>query len=216
MKHRVLMLGGRRAGKSSILSSVLYSLKEEQGNVRRETGFDYIFHDCSDYNNQYIVTPRGKEPIPSLEDKMQESVGYIFHHKDKKVQIFTVDMNPNSGKATYSVEATITSKSQNQTNNNDPQIKFDFVDVPGEWMKVNASETSADGNIVNTHKLLEDEIKNCDVFIIAIDTPFLMEESKDKIVQKVNDQVNNIYNRIDAITNSLIDNIRFGGDENNT
>lgn len=193
MKHRVLMLGGRRSGKSSILSSVLYSLQQTQGEVKNKTNFDCAITDTTDYEHQFIETPRGTEKLPELREKRLETHSYILRHRDMGNKIFTVDMTPTYGKGTYSINVTI---------NAEAQINFDFVDVPGEWMK--AGENG----------MLKEEIKKSDVFIIAIDTPFLMQQSEDPSEQEINENVNLIYNRLDEIVDAL-EHLQFGGADEN-
>lgn len=189
--HRILMLGGRRSGKSSILSCVLYALQQAEIDVKNITKYDCKISDETKYDEQMIETPNGLEKLPKLRNKRRETHGYILNHKDMGSNIFTVDMTPTNGKGTYSLEITL---------NTDSKILFDFVDVPGEWMV----EDSTD------HKHLIEEIKKSDVFIIAIDTPFLMQESEDITTQEIYDNINIIYNRIEEITDSL-KHIQFGG-----
>lgn len=167
MEHKILMMGGRRAGKSTILSSILSSLRQTPGAI-------CTILDRTDYT-QMIETPQGSKPMPTLDIKQREVVNYM---KKKCLNTnFLVDMSPSYGKASYVLEVSA----------NDSAIDFEFVDVPGEWMRANVSE----------HEKLREEVKTTDIFVIAIDTPFLMNEDDE------DNSINEVYNRIHEITQVL-------------
>lgn len=167
MEHKILMMGGRRAGKSTILSSILSSLRQTPGAI-------CTILDRTDYT-QMIETPQGLIPMPTLDIKQREVVNYM---KKKCLNTnFLVDMSPSEGKASYKLEVSA----------NDSAIDFEFVDVPGEWMRANVSD----------HERLREEVKATDIFVIAIDTPFLMNEDDE------DNSINEVYNRIYEITQVL-------------
>lgn len=165
MAHKIVMLGGYRAGKSSILSSILYSVTKINKGL-----FSII--DKTDY------TAAEGAPV-SLNDKRIEISQYI--KKRNKVHgindLFMVDMTPTNWKSTY----TLCTRIDGTAN-----VDFEFVDVPGEWMEQNHEHFND----------LKDIVKTCDVFIIAIDTPYMMQDDSD---------VNECYNRIPEITKALDD-----------
>lgn len=174
MKHKILMMGGRRAGKSTILASILHSLKNSPGDL-------CTIADLTDYS-QKILGEDGKEyDLPSLDDKRREVVGYLQKMSEKAS--FLVDLTPTTVYATYTLRVNTTYKDKEnkirQTN-----IDLDFVDVPGEWMRKGVRE----------HEKLVNEVKEADVIVIAIDTPYMMQEDE---------YVNEIYNRIPEITDTL-------------
>lgn len=167
MAHQILMLGGRRAGKSSILASILYSLGENMADTLCS------FTDQTDYSGSDGLG------VP-LHTKRIEIDNYLRTRKKMGANSnFLVDMTPSKGKSTYNLIAQIKGASK---------VEFEFVDVPGEWME----KTSPN---YNTQKEL---VTKSDVFVIAIDTPYLM--------QKDNENVNTVYNRVEEIT-SLLANI---------
>ena len=89
MEHKILMMGGRRAGKSTILSSILSSLRQTPGAI-------CTILDRTDYT-QMIETPNGLIPMPTLDIKQREVVNYM---KKKSTNTnFLVDMSPSYGKA---------------------------------------------------------------------------------------------------------------------
>lgn len=191
MAKKIVMLGGRRAGKSSILASVLKNLEElsKQGicTVTDET--------------RYVDW----EPGTSLSDKRDELQMYIAYKKAGEE--FVVDMNPNRGHASYRVEISRIESGEKIF------TQFEFIDVPGEWMKPygdkkdgsvsapqNAAEaagqatmqTAAGGK--SNHDQLIDMIEESDVLIVSIDTPYLF----------ASEAVNNAYNRKDDVNNLLL------------
>lgn len=163
--HKIIMLGGRRAGKSTILSSILYELSEEtQGSL-------FNVNDKTDYSSSNDDT--GGVAV-RLRDKRNEMTELL----KKRAKIgtnanFLVDMTPSKGESTYTLEL-----SQYGSH----QIYFDFIDVPGEFME--------DGK----NQELQKRLDVCDVFIIAIDTPYLMQDDEG---------INDVYNRVDEITSMM-------------
>lgn len=166
MTHKVLMLGGRRAGKSTILASILHVLKNET------PGSLCTINDLTDYTQKIVDKNQQVLPLPTLDGKRLEVSNYMKRHQENS--IFQVDMSPNFGKSSYILRV-----SSSQAN-----IDFEFVDVPGEWMRKNVPE----------HNELKLQVMTSDVFVIAIDTPFLMQDD---------DDINMVYNRIDEITDVI-------------
>ena len=164
MAHQILMLGGRRSGKSSILASILYSL----GNNLADSLCAVT--DQTNYSGSDSVG------IP-LHAKRIEIDNYL-RTRDKvgANSNFLVDMTPTEGKGVYNLVIQIKGTKG---------VTFDFVDVPGEYMEAKSS----------SHANLIELVKKSDVFIIAIDTPYLMQDE--------NPNINTIYNRTEEITNLL-------------
>lgn len=173
MAHQILMLGGRRAGKSSILASILYSLGENMAdNLCSVT-------DQTDYSvNDGLGIP--------LHAKRIEIDNYLrTRQKVGANSNFLVDMTPNKGQSTYNLSTQIEGASK---------VLFNFVDVPGEWMEATSS----------SHNPLKELVTKSDVFVIAIDTPYLMQEE--------NENINTVYNRVEEITN-LLANIQIANED---
>lgn len=162
-RTKIIMLGGRRAGKSTILATLIHALNNE------------ISHLCA-FNDS---TPYGASSgmQVSLTDKRREVENYMLNRtKFGKNSQFIVDMSPNVGEGNYNIVASVKGASR---------IGFDFVDVPGEWMIENHEK----------HSTLQKHVEESDVFVIAIDTPYLMHED--------NPNVNSVWNRIEEITNLM-------------
>ena len=176
MEHKIIMLGGRRAGKSTILASILNLLRgETPGSICTIT-------DLTDYDQEFLGNNDDKmHRIPTLTNKQREAAGYI---KRITKPMFLVDMTPTVGEPTYTLQ--VASKGN--------VINLEFVDVPGEWMRQTAKENIR----------LQELIKQSDVFVIAIDTPYLMQEGI-----KYDNEVNDVYNRISEIISVLNGNIRI-------
>lgn len=176
MKHKVIMLGGRRAGKSTILASILELLKDTPGSL-------CTISDATDYPLTYTGSDGQTHSIPSLADKRREVAGYI---REKSPQsMFLVDMTPNAANASYTL----------RVSSGDNTVDLEFVDVPGEWMRQSTLE----------HEQLKEVVRNSDVFIVAIDTPFLMQDG----MGEYDEQVNSVYNRVDEITTLLQNEIKI-------
>lgn len=168
MSHKIIMLGGRRAGKSTILASILKVLKSNT------PGSVFTINDITDYSEKLYDNNGNLISIPTLNSKRIEVVnGYIKPNQGSNKN-FIVDTSPSYNKASYTL----------RINTSNKHVDFEFVDVPGEWMRANVSD----------HSVLKELIVESDVFVIAIDTPYLMYEDED---------VNMLYNRVDEITNTI-------------
>lgn len=161
MAHQILMLGGRRCGKTSILASIVYVLKENTE--------IFSVHDHTDYTQN--------EGGVSLSAKRIEIDNYLKNRKNAgKNNNFLVDFSSTKGIGKYHISTQIKGKSP---------VAFDFVDVQGEAMEVKS----------RFHNETVELVKNSDVFVIAIDTPYLM--------QDINDNINTVWNRTEEITDML-------------
>lgn len=162
MAHQILMLGGRRSGKSSILASIVHAL-----------GQNSELFSITDQTDYSIKNGLGI----SLKAKRVEIDNYLKERKNvSRNSHFLVDMTPNLGTGVYNLETQIKGKCK---------VRFDFVDVQGESMEVTS----------HYHNEVKDLVTKSDVFIVAIDTPFLM--------QDINDNINTVWNRTGEITDLL-------------
>lgn len=162
-RTKIIMLGGRRSGKSTILATLIHALNNESA------------HLCAFNDNTPYGASSGMQ-VP-LVDKRREIENYMRNRtKFGNNSQFIVDMSPNVGEGDYNIVASVKGASR---------IGFDFVDVPGEWMQENHEK----------HPTLQKHVEESDVFVIAIDTPYLMHED--------NPNVNSVWNRIDEITNLM-------------
>lgn len=162
MAVKILMLGGRRCGKTSILATVLHALGQKSDSIS--------IQDNTNYSEEKGLS------VP-LADKRREVDNYL--QNSKKIgnnTIFTVDMTPNNGEGSYQLTMRI---------NGAGATEFEFIDVPGEWMAKNSTN----------HQRLNDIAKECDIFIIAIDTPYMMQEE--------NENIHDVYNRVSEIADVI-------------
>lgn len=136
----ILMFGSRRAGKSSILASMIASF-EKVG---------------KDLEHRVSLKPT-KETQLLLEGKKDE-LQSIFRKGIGEAVRWSVDENPTDNPYEYEFEMTIQESPKSYTIN--------FMDIPGEWLKSPEKE-----------KRLIKELDNCQIIIIAVDTPHLMEEN---------------------------------------
>ena len=122
----------------------------------------------------------------SLKAKRVEIDNYLKERKNvSQNSHFLVDMTPNLGTGEYNLETQIKGKCK---------VRFDFVDVQGESMEVTS----------HFHNEVKDLVTKSDVFIVAIDTPFLM--------QDINENINTVWNRTEEITD-LLANIQIENEE---
>lgn len=157
------MLGGRRSGKSTILSTVMHSLNKNVAHL-------VALNDVTPYGSSSGMQ------VP-LKDKRLEIDEYLRkRNKFGSNSQFIVDMSPSKDEGDFNLVASIQGASQ---------IGLDFVDVPGEWMVENHDK----------HATLVQHVKESDVFVIAIDTPYLMQDE--------NPNINTVWNRTEEIDNLL-------------
>ena len=177
-KSQILMLGGRRAGKSTILASIVQNIK----NLGRGDLFTILRDEA--------VLESGDKDV-SLSRKRREIQGFINNReliKNNKACVL-VDMSPSKGRTKYMIKTRIGRNSD---------AVFEFLDVPGEDMeeRVQVEESAIEGadkiekENPNFQSLMEKAMVS-DVVIVAIDTPFLME---------ADEEINDVYNRIPEIT----------------
>ncbi len=104
LRLQIMMVGGRRCGKTSVLAA----MKANFESVFQETGLTISYADLDTLN--------------ILEEKNNEISDYFLGEN----RTFTPDSNPTEGKLHYSFNVGITDKSG--------KIRVDFVDYPGEWL----------------------------------------------------------------------------------
>lgn len=168
MAHKILMLGGRRSGKSSILASIVYALDQ---NTELFSITDQTVYSQNDV---------------SLNAKRIEIDNYLKQRRNMgRNSHFLVDMTPTLKEGHYNLKSQIKGASD---------VYFEFVDVQGESMEVTSSY----------HSRVKELVSQSDVFVVAIDTPYLM--------QDINENINTVWNRTEEIT-SLLANIKIENEE---
>lgn len=166
---RVLMLGGRRCGKTSLLASMFESI-------------------VSGIANTYLTVA----DVTTLESKgieVQDSLsGKIAELKDllskANTSTFLVDQKPTKYWWDYRLKIKIPGT--------DREMFINFRDVPGEFCR--------QGN--DHENEVKKYVKQCDVFVVAIDTPYLM-ESANPNNHLCSDGINYAVNRITDIQQYL-------------
>ena len=135
---KVLMVGGKRCGKTTVLAS----LNKESNNVFKGK----MTMNAVDNNTGFALT-----------DKIEEIEDYFVDAGPQ--DFFTPDDNPNFEEMKYEFALNITGMFSTG-------ITVEFIDVPGEWFKL--------GNPNNN--TVKEYIQSSNVLLIAIDTPYLMED----------------------------------------
>lgn len=131
---KVMMLGGQRTGKTTVLNSMYRN-------------FDDIFG-----GSTLLQSPSDSKTLLKLDEKENEIASYYT-----KSEITIVpDDNPTEGYNRYGFDIRIRGK--------DDFVRLEFYDFKGEWLK-------------NTDHIedLGEEISQSEVFMIVIDTPYMME-----------------------------------------
>ena len=137
---QVLMVGGKRCGKSSILASSIHFL-----NINK------VLNDSLKIRSSGTVIEGGV----SLDKKSAELQAYV--HRCKNNKYYLVDFNADNKFSEYPFKIGVRNKLGNFT--------VSFVDAPGESYEPDKPE------YIDMVKYAE----GSDVFVIAIDTPYIME-----------------------------------------
>lgn len=160
---RVLMLGGKRCGKTTVLSSM-----------------------CAAIDTALAGTGLSISVDPETEKELNKARNSIIE-KMKQFEVpltsCEVDDNPTSAERSYSfkLKREVNGKSKGLG------IPFKIHDIPGEWL------TNENAEKVKTL------INDCQVIMIAIDTPYLFAKRTDKGYGQYHEK----YNKSVEITNFL-------------
>lgn len=169
---RVIMMGGRRCGKTSALASLFEEMKN--GPVKN-------YFTVSD---RTVLETKGFEVQDSLNDKTLELQNMLETNKNNS-NIFLVDKNPTSNFWLYKLHLQIPGTHR--------EMDIEFRDSAGEFFEasgMHARET-------------EEYIKGSDVFVIVVDTPYLMGSADESTKDLCPDSINLGTNRVQDIQNFL-------------
>ena len=169
---RVIMMGGRRCGKTSALASLFEEMKN--GPVK-----DYFT-----VSDRTVLETKGFEVQDSLNDKTLELQNMLETNKNNS-NIFLVDKNPTSNFWLYKLHLQIPGTHR--------EMDIEFRDSAGEFFEasgIHARET-------------EEYIKGSDVFVIVVDTPYLMGSADESTKDLCPDSINLGTNRVQDIQNFL-------------
>ena len=138
---RVLMMGGRRCGKTSALTSMFYQ------------AINGDLNEIFTLNNATTHQQKDKEVIDLLENKRLELQNFIAKGKNR---IFLADQNPTMNFWDYTLRLQIPGTGRD--------MEVVFRDSAGEVFD------PANQHYTDTMNY----VKECDVFIVVVDTPYLM------------------------------------------
>lgn len=166
---RVLMLGGRRCGKTSALASMFESII---------SGIANKYLTIADFTT---LETKGIETQDSLSGKTAELKSLL---SNVNAATFLVDQNPSKYWWDYRLKIKIPGTNR--------EMFINFRDVPGEFCRQG-----------NEHENeVKEYVKQCDVFLVTIDTPYLMESANPEN-SLCNDGINDTVNRIPDIQQYL-------------
>lgn len=149
---RVLMVGGRRTGKSSILAGMIHQMANDVELCRK-----YL----------QITACRGNDSTAvDLDKKRQNLVSFI--EKNPTGVHYLVDFGADDCFNIYNFKAKIPRPNGGTYPGN---IKIEFIDSPGESYERDTRP--------ELYEQLVSYVPNSDIFVIAIDTPYLMDDQTD-------------------------------------
>ncbi len=158
---KVIMLGGRRVGKSTILAGVMETL----GNSAALSSH-FICEDSTDYKaySNFSIKKKYRALTSMLDTQKPGTIFMTRGMGDSKIQKYNISI---------------------RLSDKPGRLMVDFYDVPGEFTNPQKVEFQSE---------MLPLISDCDVFIVGIDTPYLMECAE---------SVNNAHNRITDLEVSL-------------
>ncbi len=176
---KVIMMGGRRCGKTSALASLFDQMVN--GPVK-----DYFT-----VSDRTVLETKGFEIQDSLNDKTLELINKLETNADNS-SLFLVDNSPTYNVWHYNLRLQVPGKKR--------EMDIEFCDVPGEYFE-NSKEESKQQFKDETEAL----IKDSDVFVIVVDTPYLMgsieETTKDICLESINLGTNRVKEIQNFLTN---------------
>ena len=158
---KVLMMGGQRAGKTSVLAGLIDSMTN--GSVK-----DII--EVRNTTESSDVNQKLAKSIESLKWHLITSLGKTFLIDDGKTAAFD----------DYTLQFSIP--------NTDSKMDIIFTDANGEFFDM--------GRLHDAE--IREKVREYDVFVVAIDTPYLM-EAVNHDNKLCNEAINNSYNHVNDI-----------------
>lgn len=159
---KVLMVGGRRCGKTSALAVMFDQL------IRGEANNFFTVADTT------VIETKGSETQDTLTSK---TTGLRLFLERPTSKTFLVDSHPTNFDWKYTCRLILPGTSK--------RLEIEFTDVPGEWFRSGTMDDEINQYIAAN-----------DVFVIMVDTPYLMEGS-----EAMCDAVNCISDIHNALTN---------------
>lgn len=174
---KVIMMGGRRCGKTSALASLFDQMVN--GPVK-----DYFT-----VSDRTVLETKGFETQDSLNDKTLELINKLETNTGNS-SLFLVDNSPTYNVWHYNLRLQVPGKKR--------EMDIEFCDIPGEYFE-NSKEESKQQFKEETEAL----IKASDVFVIVVDTPYLMGSIEETTKDICPDSINLGTNRVKEIQNFL-------------
>jgi len=125
LRLQVMMAGGRRCGKTSILAAMMSNFEDQFEKTHLTFSYDNL------------------DTLNILEEKNKEINDYFIK---KEGRTFTPDNNPTEEMIKYSFSIGITDKRS--------KIRTDFVDYPGEWLTDKEHQDSFIGCVQNSQAII--------------------------------------------------------------
>ena len=163
VKINVMMFGGRRAGKTSVLAAMEACFEEQFG------------------TSNLVIKPADTDTMFAIEEKQREIESYFGKNKRN----FVADNEPTMEVHEYAFDISLKSR-------NGDSMTINFIDYPGEWLGKEANKTGE----------LQGYMNKSNVIMIAIDTPYLMEETPTAEDTSIG-QYNDYRNYCKRITNMI-------------
>lgn len=167
-------MGGRRAGKTSVLAGLVNTMIN--GDIKNLLAI-----------NDVTVLMPDQESLDNKIERLKESV------KSLSGKTFLVDDSKTSSFTTHSLQFEISGTSNNMT--------IEFKDANGEFYESRASYDTHGGAPISKEQII-DAVKEADVYVIAIDTPYLM-EAVNPGNELCDESINMAYNHVDDIHSYL-------------
>ena len=173
MSLKVLMMGGRRCGKTSALASMFDQMTN--GETKK-----YLTVNNSTILEEKIDSQTGKlEKQDSLINKKLELEYFITNRKNRN-RTFLVDSGPTMFYWDYKMKVKIPGTKK--------ETEIEFRDSNGEYFDAGGKH----------HQETIDYIKDCDVFVVVVDVPYLMEGSNaENMAANVVDSIHTFLTEID-------------------
>lgn len=193
---KVLMLGARRVGKTSIVASM--------------TSDKFLTKAVAGTEIELTVPSAGQEEVIDVFKRVEKM---MFDYFDPKVpikngdgEISDQDIDTRTSLSTFKLDGAPSVRDMDfnvylKTKNRGSTYKIQFIDIPGEWIDTYRSSASVqDGN----RRTLQSLVETADVLMIVSDSVLLMED---------NGQNSRIANKIDNITSIIKDCVGSSNDK---
>ena len=158
---KVLMMGGQRAGKTSVLAGLIDSMTN--GSVKE------------------IIEVRNTTESSDVNLKLAKSIESLKWHLITSLgKTFLIDVGKTAAFDDYTLQFSIP--------NTDSKMDIIFTDANGEFFDM--------GRLHDAE--IREKVREYDVFVVAIDTPYLM-EAVNHDNKLCNEAINNSYNHVNDI-----------------